>query len=73
MSYNFSYSSIEDVYATAHDEQDKETKDHLLNLAQDLEQMGTGWFQGTEYVMHDGGYGPEVLSMEDFLSEQEDE
>jgi len=68
--YSFSYSSIEDVYATAHEETG-DAKKELLKLAEDLEQTGIGWYDGTEYVYRDSAYGMEVISMEDFQSEAE--
>lgn len=68
--YSFSYSSIEDVYAVAQEETG-DTKAELLKLAEDLEQTGVGWFDGTEYIYRDSAYGMEVISMEDFNTEEE--
>lgn len=59
-----------DIYAIAEDEDKKEVKRSLLRLAEDLEQTGVGNFYNQEYVLYDSGYGPEVLSMEDYLTER---
>lgn len=67
--YSLSYSSLADVYAIA-DEETGETKAELLKLAEDLEQVGIGYFDEEEFVIYDSGYGPEVLSMEDYLTEK---
>lgn len=68
---SISYSSLADVYALA--EEHPEERDGLLKLAEDLEQMGTGTYNGVEYIYRDSGYGMEVVSMEDYLSEQDNE
>lgn len=71
--YSLSYSSIADIYATAEDEEDVVVKDQLLSLATDLEQTGTGYFGGEEYIYRDSSYGMEVLSMDDYLAEKEED
>lgn len=68
--YSLSYSSIEDVYAIANEETG-DIKAELLKLVEDLEQTGIGWFDSTEYVYRNSAYGMEVISMEDFNTEEE--
>jgi len=66
--YSLSYSSLADIYAMA-EEETGTVKAELLKLATDLEQTGTGSFEGKEYIYRDSNYGMEVISMEDFESE----
>lgn len=68
--YSLSYSSIEDVYTIANEETG-DIKAELLKLAEDLEQTGIGWFDGTEYIYRNSAYGMEVISMEDLNTEEE--
>lgn len=70
--FNFSYSTIEDVYATAQDESG-DVKAEMLKLAEDLEQTGIGYYDGQEYIIRDTDYGREIVSMADFQSESEDD
>ena len=68
LNYNFSYSTLADVYAVANDE--PKYKDELLKLATDLEQMGCGSFEGTEYMMNPSSkYPDEIISREDYTTE----
>ena len=69
--YSISYSSIEDVYALAEDETGEEKKE-LLQLAEDLEQTGVGYYGGEQFIYRDTRYGMEVVSEEDLASEDED-
>ena len=68
LNYNFSYSTLADVYAVADDE--PKYKDELLKFAADLEQMGCGSFEGTEYMMNPSSkYPDEIISREDYITE----
>lgn len=67
--YSLSYSSLADVYAIA-EEETGSTKTELLKLAEDLEQTGVGYFDGEEFVYRDSSYGMEVISMDDFSTEE---
>lgn len=68
LNYNFSYSTLADVYAVANDE--PKYKEELLKLATDLEQMGYGSFEGTEYMMNPSSkYPDEIISREDYTTE----
>lgn len=68
---SLSYSSIEDIYALARDEPDE--KEELLKLAEDLEQVGVGYYLGQEFALRETRHGLEVVSTEDLLSEEESE
>ena len=65
---NFSYSTIADVYASQDDVEDKKA---LLEFAEELEQVGVASYEGVEYMYRDTQYGLEVVSMQDYESEQE--
>lgn len=70
LNYNFSYSTLADVYAVAEDE--PEYRKELLEFATDLEQMGYGTFEGKEYLINtDSRYPDEVISREDYELELE--
>lgn len=72
LGYNFSYSTLADVYAVANDE--PKYKRELLKFAADLEQMGCGNFEGTEYMMNPSSkYPDEIISQEDYTSELADQ
>lgn len=68
--FNFSYSTIDDVYATAEGERGK-TREQLLALAMNLEQVGVGYYQGQEYRYRETEYGVEVVSVDDLALEGE--
>lgn len=68
---NFSYSTIADVHAMANEYPDR--KDDLQKFALELERVGVAWFDDTEYIYRDSAYGMEIVSMEDFESENEDD
>lgn len=71
LGYNFSYSVLADVYAVADTE--PEYRDELLKFAADLEQMGYGTFEGTDYLMNPSSkYPDEIISQEDYTSELAD-
>lgn len=71
LGYNFSYSTLADVYAVANDE--PKYKKELLKFAADLEQMGCGSFEGKEYIMNPSSkYPDEIISQEDYTSELAD-
>lgn len=71
LNYNFSYSSLADVYAVANDE--PQYKKELLKFAADLEQNGYGTFEGEDYMMNvSSPYPDEIISMKDYNSELAD-
>lgn len=72
MSYNFSYSSMADVYAVAEEEEGAE-KEKMHEFAMELERMGTAVYGNTVYLYRDTNYGMEVVSMKDYQSETEDD
>lgn len=69
---SLSYSSMADIYALAETE-NEETKKALLELAQNLEQVGVGYYNGEEFMYRDSQYGMEIVSMDDYVSENEDD
>ncbi len=68
MSYSFSYSTIDDVYAIASGETGEE-RIKLFKFAEDLERGGIGWYDGEEFIYRGSPYGMEVVSMTDYQSE----
>lgn len=68
---NFSYSTIEDVYAMIEDYPDRAGE--LSTFAEDLERGGVASFDGVEYIWRDSPYGMEIVSMEDYESERSDD
>ena len=72
LNYNFSYSSLADVYTVANEE--PKYKKELLKFAADLEQMGYGTFEGEDYMMNvKSPYPDEIISMKDYSSELADD
>lgn len=74
ISLNFSYSSIADVYAVKEEaEQNNNTKlaEALQRFAEDLEQSGTGVFEGKQHILRPTRWGMEIVSTEDLASESE--
>lgn len=71
LNYNFSYSTLADVYAVAKDE--PKYRKELLQFATDLEQQGYGTFEGKDYMMNPSSkYPDEIISQEDYTSELAD-
>ena len=71
LGYNFSYSTLADVYAVAEDE--PKYREELLQFATDLEPQGCGTFEDKEYMMNPSSkYPDEIISQEDYTSELAD-
>ncbi len=67
--YNFSYSTLADVYAVA---EDNETDaDKLSAFALELERMGMASLDGVSYILRDTVYGQEIVSEDDLELEKE--
>lgn len=69
--YNFSYSTMADVYAIADAEEDEDNKKKILAFAEDIEAVGRGSIFGESYTLRSTAYGDELISDTDLLSEKE--